>query len=253
MVDKSTLDSFQAALELSKDQQKQWGIGTLGEKPLHAVIKYTVEPNDSYHEIKIGSSVADVVTDGAIVEVQTRNLHSMKRKLSLFLEKGKVRLIHPIAAKKWLCWVDPDSGEVSAPKISPKKGQAFDSFMELMYIRDYLKHPNLTVELWLLEVEEYRFLDGYGKDKKKRSSRYQQLPKELLDIVSCNCAEDFLKLLPELPEVFTRKELKAAVKRSDAFVNRCLYTLEQLELVQRVGKEGNAILYKLQANTTKEQ
>ncbi len=246
MPDQATLDRFHTALALTKEQQKSWGIGTLGEKPLHAAIKYTVEPNDSYHEVKIGSSVADVVTDGAIVEVQTRNLHSMKKKLELFLSKGHVRLIHPISAQKRILWVDPDSGEVSAPKASPKKGQPYDAFMELMYIRDYLRHPNLTVELWLLEVEEYRFLDGYGKDRKKRSTRYQQVPVELLDIVPCSSPEDYWKLLPALPDPFTRKELKAATKRSDSFVNRCVYTLEQLELIRRVGKDGNAILYERQ-------
>ncbi len=243
MIDKELQRRFHAALTLTKEQQKSAGIGTLGEKPLHGVIKYTVEPNDSYHEQPIGSFRADVITDGAIVEVQTRNLHAMKRKLDFFLTKGRVRLIHPIAARKSILWLDPDSGEVGAPKPSPKKGQPYDLFMELLYLRDYLTHPNLTLELWLLELEEYRFLDGYGKDRKKHSSRYQQVPRELLDIVVCSCPEDYWRLLPPLPSPFTRKDLKQALKRSDRFVGRCVYTLEQLSLIQRVGKDGNSILY----------
>ncbi len=244
MVDKELYERWQAALELNKSQQKSGGIGTLSEKPVHAVIKYTVEPNDSYHEVRIGSQVADVVTEQGIVEVQTRNFFGTKKKLEALLEKGPVRLIHPIAAKKWLCWVDEESGEVSAPKRSPKAGKALDSFMELMYLRDYLLHPNFSLELWMLEVEEYRFLNGYGTDRKKRATRYQQVPVDLLDVVVCRSEEDYLSMLPDLPETFTRKQLKEAAKRSDSWTQRTLYTLEQIAAIERCGKEGRTILYK---------
>ncbi len=245
MIDKDLYARWQAALELTKAQQKSGGIGTLSEKPIHAVIKYTIEPNDSYHEVKIGSLVADVITSEGIWEVQTRSFFSMKKKLEFFLSKGVVTVVHPIAQKKTILWVDEENGEVSKPSPSPKKGKPLDSFMELMYLRDYLLHPNFRLQLWMLEVEEYRFLNGYGENRKKRASRYQQVPVDLKEVVCCSCGEDYLKLLPELPEQFTRKELKAAAKRSDSWTNRCIYTLEQLGLAERVGKQGNSILYQL--------
>lgn len=251
MIEKDLYQRWQAALELTKAQQKSGGIGTLSEKPLHAAIKYTIEPNDSYHEVRIGSSVADVITSEGIWEVQTRNLHSMKKKLEFFLTQGKVTVIHPIAQKKTIYWVDEDSGEVSKPSISPKKGKPLDSFMELMYVRDYLLHPNFRLQLWMLEVEEYRFLNGYGESRKKRATRYQQIPVELNEIVTCSCGEDYLNLLPELPPKFTRKDLKTAAKRSDSWTQRCIYTLEQLSLVERVGKEGRSFVYELKPQKIK--
>ena len=245
MVDKDLYVRWQAALELTKAQQKRGGIGTLSEKPIHAAIKYTIEPNDSYHEVRIGSSVADVITSEGIWEVQTRNLHSMKKKLEFFLTQGLVTVVHPIAAKKTIFWVDEDSGEVSKPGVSPKKGKPLDSFMELIYLRDYLLHPNFRLQLWMLEMEEYRFLNGYGESRKKRATRYQQIPVDLKEIVACSCGEDYRKLLPELPERFTRKDLKAAAKRSDCWTQRCIYTLEQLGLAERIGKQGNSIVYQM--------
>lgn len=243
MIDPNIYERWLSALERNQTQQKRAGIGTLSEKPIHAAIKYTVEPNDSYHEVRIGTFVADVVTEQGLVEVQTRNLFGMKKKLAAFLREGNVRLIHPIAEKKWICWVDEESGEVKNPTRSPKRGKPYDSFMELMYLRDYLQHPNLTLELWMLEVEEYRFLNGRGADKKNHATRYQQVPLDLKEIIVCKCATDYLSLLPELPAPFTRKELQKAAKRSECWAQRCIYTLEQLELVRRCGKEGNAILY----------
>lgn len=245
-------ERWKAALELDKSRQKSGGIGTLSEKPLHAAIKYTVEPNDSYHEVRIGSHVADVVTEQGIVEVQTRNFFGTKKKLEAFLQQGPVQLIYPIAETKWICWVDEDSGEVSPPKRSPKKGKPLDSFMELMRIRQLLLHPNLTFQIWMLEVEEYRFLNGYGKEKKKRATRYQQRPLELKEIYSLHGGADYLSLLPDLPQPFTKKELMKAAKRSEAWARYTLYTLEQLELLQRCGKEGKAILYRFSEEVGRE-
>lgn len=243
MIDKDLYERWLAALELQKSQQKSGGIGTLSEKPVHAVIKYTVEPNDTYHEVRIGSHVADVVTEQGIVEVQTRNFFGTKKKLEALLQKGPVILIHPIAEKKQIFWVDEESGEVSAPKRSSKSGKPLDSFMELMRIRDLLAHPNLSFQVWMLEVEEYRFLNGYGKDRKKRATRYQQIPVELKEIHCYHELQDYLSMLPELPDPFTKKELMKAARRTEAWARYTLYTLEQCGLLHRCGKEGKAILY----------
>ena len=40
--------------------QGQNGIGTLREKTIHSVLKYYYAPDPVYHEIKIGSYVADI-------------------------------------------------------------------------------------------------------------------------------------------------------------------------------------------------
>ncbi len=245
MVEKDLYERWLSALELNKSQQKSGGIGTLSEKPIHAAIKYTVEPNDTYHEVRIGSHVADAVTSQGIVEVQTRNFYGTKKKLEAFLEKGPVILIHPIAEKKRIIWVDEESGEVSAPKHSSKIGKPLDSFMELMRIRDLLGHPNLTFQVWMLEVEEYRFLNGYGKERKKRSTRYQQIPIDLKEVYSYRSLQDYLAMLPEISQPLTKKELMKVAKRSEAWARYTLYTLEQCGLIHRCGKEGNAILYEM--------
>ena len=64
--------------------QGQNGIGTLREKTIHSVLKYYYAPDSVYHEIKIGSYVADICVDGEIFEVQTRNFNKMRDKLDFF-------------------------------------------------------------------------------------------------------------------------------------------------------------------------
>lgn len=234
---------WEAAGLLCKEQTKSAGIGTLGEKALHRRIKYTVEPNDSYHEQPLGPYVADVVTAEGLVEVQTGSFFPLKKKLPYLLEQGPVRLIHPIAATKWLSWVDPVSGEVSPRRRSSKSGKPLDACYELARIWPLLGQPGLTVELWLLEVEEYRFLNGYGAQRKKRATRYSQEPLALLDVQTFHTLEDYKGLLPPLPQPFTCKELQKAAARSEAWARYTLYLYEKLGLLARQGKQGRAILY----------
>ena len=69
------------------------GIGTLGEKTLHAVLKNYFEENEKNHEVKIGSYVSDIKNDDGIIEIQTGNFNKLRKKLEIFLETEDVRLV----------------------------------------------------------------------------------------------------------------------------------------------------------------
>ena len=46
------------------------------------------------------------------------------------------------------------------------------AFKELYKIRPFLKNENLRFRFALIDMEEYRLLNGWSKDKKKGSERY---------------------------------------------------------------------------------
>lgn len=79
-------------------------------------------------------------------------------------------------------------------------------------------HPNFRLCIPLLEVTDYKYLDGYGKQKKLRATRGERIPEALLGEVICGSRWDYLNLLPEdLPEPFTTKTLaKSDATRADA-------------------------------------
>ena len=74
------------------------GIGTLGEKTLHAVIKNYLEPREELQEVRVNGYVADICRENQIWEVQTRNFNTLRRKLEAFLPEYKVTVVYPIAA-----------------------------------------------------------------------------------------------------------------------------------------------------------
>ena len=157
------------------------GIGTLGEKTLHAVLKHYMEPEVARHEQKVGSFVADILNEQGIIEIQTANFNVMRRKLDAFLPEYPVTIVYPIPATKWLAWIDEETGEVTKKRKSPKQGTQYQAFRELYKIKPYLTHPNLRIQLLLIDVEESRLLNGWSADRKKGSVRFDRIPVGLVE------------------------------------------------------------------------
>ncbi|SDM55055.1 hypothetical protein [Acetanaerobacterium elongatum] len=220
------------------------GIGTLGEKTLHAILKHYMEPDTAKHEIKLGGYVADIASETGVIEVQTRNFNSLRSKLACFLEHNEVTVVYPIASTKWLVWVDPETGETTAKRRSPKRGNYCEVFYELYKIKPLLLHPRLKLCLMLIDMEEYRFLDGWSENKKRGSSRYNRIPTELIDELTINTPADYGRLIPNsLPEAFTAKDFAKAAKLSPKSAQTALNVLHSVGAVINIGKRGRSYLY----------
>lgn len=218
------------------------GIGTLGERTLHAALKLYYEPDTDLHEVGVGRFVADIKSDGGIIEIQTRRFASLAKKLDAFLPEGPVTVVYPLAAKKWIAMLDPETGTLGEKRKSPKKETPLDALWELSFILPHLGDANLTVRLPMLEVLEFRRRGG--RRWKNSTTRLERLPLDLLDEAVLRTKDDYRALLPPgLPPVFTAADFKAAAKRSNHFTQKALKTLCALGVTERCGKVRNAYLY----------
>ena len=220
------------------------GIGTLGEKTVHAVLKNYLEPDVSCHEIKVGKFYADIVNEDGIIEIQTRNFDKLRKKLEYFLALEPVTIVYPIPYVKWLRWVNEETGEISACRKSPKSGSPYLIFPELYKIKNYLLHPNLKLHIILLNIEEYRFLNGWSSDKKKGSTRCDRIPLQLISEVCIHNLSEYEKLIPSaLIEPFTSKDYHKASGLRQGDAGTALNILYHVGALQRVGKKERAYLY----------
>lgn len=221
------------------------GIGVLRERALHAVLKQYMEPHAANHEVKIGPFVADIVGEDGIVEIQTRGFHRMRKKLEAFLEVARVTVVYPIAATKWLCWVDPQTGETTAPRKSPKRGVFQEVFYELVYIKPLLTHPNLRFHLLLVDMEEFRQLNGRSRDRKRwGATRCERMPLALAGELVVGGAIGYGGLLPpDLPDAFTTRDLAEVSGMSHSGAQTALNVLLSAGTVRRIGKRGRLFLY----------
>lgn len=237
----------QAILKVMGSGTPDPGIGTLNEKTLHAVLKLYYEPCEARHEIRLGRYVADIVSEEGIIEIQTRAFHKLRDKLRYFLSISKnVTVVYPVARTKWLCWIDPETGEISGKRKSPKTGTAYDAFYELYKIKMFLKEDALHIRIPCIDLTEYRNLNGWSADRKKGSSRYDRIPESLADEISLNTREDYQKLIPEsLKENFTVNDFAQAAAIRKETAQQVLHIMHYVGAVRRIGKKGNQYLYEM--------
>lgn len=220
------------------------GIGTYKEKTLHAVLKDFYGPDRSMQEVRVNGFVADIFTGEEIIEIQTGNFNRIRSKLERLLPCYPVTIVYPVPKVKYLSWIDEETGECSKPRKSTVKGSVYRAFYELYKIKPYLPDPNLHFCFPLLEIREYRLLNGWSRDKKRGSERYDRIPGELLGEVRIQGMEDYRKLIPDgMTEPFTAKELANVIGERKETAAKVLHILNYLQVVMRCGKSGNAYTY----------
>ena len=244
MPDKKAFETAKKKI-IGVDRQR-FGIGTLSEKTVHAILKNYYEPDEDKQEIPIEKYVADIYADGEIIEIQTRQFNKMRDKLTAFLPLYPVTIVYPIPREKWIIWIDEESGELSKKRKSPVKGNPYVAFPELYKIKMFLKDPNLRLKFAMMDIEEYKLLNGWSRDKKKGASRYDRIPTELVEEVEINCLQDYMQFVPyELHGEFTSKEFAKAAHIPVSLAQTVLNILYHVGILTRVGKKGSMYLYEV--------
>lgn len=218
-------------------------IGELSEKTVHAVFKEYFAPQKENQEVKIGRFYADICAGNEITEIQTAHFDKLREKLNAFLTDYVVTVVYPIPHVKYMIWIDPETGELSKKRKSPKTGTPYQVFRELYKIKNHLKHPNLRIRLVLFDAEEYRMLNGWSQNKKKGSTRFDRLPTALFDEIYLECAKDYLQFVPYELDRFTSAQFAKSTKMNRNSAGTVLNILYDLGVVDRVGKNGNSYLY----------
>ena len=248
-------ERFNNALsEVIAMQKGMKGIGTLSEKSVHAVLKHYYASNHQYHEVKIGNFVADACVDGEIYEIQSKSFYLMKNKLNSFLKNYDVTIIHPISLKKYIRYIDQETGEIKERRLSNKTMILYDALLELYSIKDYLNNKHLHFIFCFMETEEYKLLDGYGKDKKIKATKTDKVPTKLVGEFYINKKRDFLDFLPgykngrrqkdcPLPKEFTSNDIATYAGCNADYARYLLNILSYLGLIKNIGNKGRNKLY----------
>ncbi len=224
------------------------GIGQRNEKSLHAALKqWYARPGDEF-EVKTDGYIIDLVREGWLIEIQTRNLASIRRKLLALLEQHRVRLIYPIAQIKWI--VHLKRGTRPRKRKSPKVGRLEDLFHELVSIPDLFKAPNFSLQVVMTQEEEVRRADGRGSWRRKRQSLHDHRLINVVESVIFERKEDFLRFLPaDLPQPFSNKSLAEKNHRPVHEARRITYCLKKMGLIREVGKKRNELLFEITATS----
>jgi hypothetical protein len=215
----------------------------MNESSLHSAIKewYSL-PRDKF-EVTISQYVADIVRGDLIVEIQTRNFSSIRKKLENLVQKHKVRLVYPIAERKCIVHIDK-TGEVVSKRRSPRKGKLTDLFRELVRVPELIKEVNFSLEVLLIDEEEIRIDDGMGSWRRRGASIKDRTLIGVNTRILFENSIDFLKLLPEeLHETFTNKELASSKKVSVRTAQQITYCFRRSGMIRVIEKRGKELVF----------
>ena len=222
-------------------------ITTYRERSLHASLKLLFCPDEEMHELKLGRFVADACDGKTIFEVQTGNLKPLAKKLNFYLENTDmdVVIVRPIAKNRRLVWLDSESGEMkNAPRLSAKHETLCDGIADLYYLKDFLGNERISFCFVLMEVDEIRLLDGYGKQKKIRATSVDRLAGEIYGTEYVRSVSDIanaiFSLLPDEP--FGRAELSNALRLKGMKLWSVQKLLLELDLLA-VEKDGRRLIF----------
>lgn len=222
------------------------GIGTLSEKSVHAIMKNYFEPDKDNQEVALEGYVADIYNENGVIEIQTRSFDKLREKLAVFLNLYPVTVVYPMPYNKWVMWIDEETGEITKKRKSPKKWNPYDAFFELYKIKQYLKNPNLHLRLELLDMEEYRMLNGWSYNKKRGSTRHDRIPIAIQQEVIINQLEDYIQFIPyDIKDQFTSKDFAETAQIHVDTARQVLQILTYVGAVHRIGKEGRSFLYEV--------
>ena len=224
-------------------------IGLLNEKPLHAALKEWYRRDGDQVEVPLKGFVVDLMRGDLLIEIQTRGFSSMRRKFDRLLDLHPIRLVYPVAAKKWIVKLD-DDGRQDSRRRSPKHGIAADVCGELVSFPSLLSHPNFTLEVSLIEEEEIRRPDAKKGWRRGGFVIEERRLVSVLDTVELDSPEDLLSLVPRgMPDPFTTADLASGLGRSRHLAQEVAYCLRVSGAVETVGRDKSGILYELPKRT----
>ncbi len=221
-------------------------IGTLRESSIHATLKQIYKEAGDKIEKSVDRYVIDIVRDKLLIEIQTQNFSTIRKKLENLIQNYRVLLIYPIIQDKWIINLDSTCKKILRKRLSPKHGSLLNVFKELIYISDLISNPNLIIEVILIQAEEIRINDGLGSWKRKGWSIHDRKLLRILNHKIFSSPKQFLEFLPkELKIPFSNQNLANSLNISIKLARKMTYSLRKMNLLKVVKKAGNAYLFNI--------
>lgn len=222
------------------------GINLYSEYSLHEQLKaYLAKPGDRLEALIEGKVIDLVRANGELVEVQTGQLGKIKQKVLGLAAKGyKVRVVYPVPAERELRRLDPSTGEILSIRKSPKRGDEYSFFEQLVHAPELIAAHNVIFETLLVKTAETKTRDGKGSWWRKGDST---IDRELVAVLSSRTFRtkaQWLALIPSnIAQPWTSAALGTGLSISADRARKILYCLCRAGLIAEMAKEGRRKMY----------
>ena len=225
------------------------------ETSLHRQLKQLYACQGARLEAPLDGYRIDVARRNELVEIQHGSLAAIRQKVQRLLISHRVLVVKPVVVRRRLIKQNAKGGRVLTRRLSPKRGKLIDLFDELIYFTRVFPHPRLSLEVLLVDIEEWRY-PGHGRRRWRRENDHLIEDQKLIAVhetIRLRTAADLARLVPvSLPTPFHSGHLAEALGVKRWIAQRIAYCYRKMGTADQVGKAGNTLLYEFSKGKRRE-
>ena len=216
------------------------------ETTLHQQLKRCYAQDENSTEVVLGKYRIDAIRDEELIEVQCASLSAIRDKCRSLLKQHQLRVVKPVVMRTRIAKAKKAGGPITSRRLSPKRGNLLELFDELIYFTRVFPHPNLVIEVPLIEVEQLRLPNKqrrrrWHKDFKVADVRLETIQRSL----ELRTPSDLLSLL-EIPETmgnFNTAQLATLIDRPRWHAQQIAYVRRKTGAIDPKGRDRSGIIY----------
>ena len=217
------------------------------ERTLHRQLKLLYADSPGQTEVTVGDYRIDAICDGALIEIQCASLSAIKSKCHDLVQTHRLTVVKPVVVRTRIRKLARKGGRQTMRRMSPKRGSVREVFAELVYFTDLIPHPNLSIEVPLIHVEQTRV-------PRKSRRRWWNKNYEVVD-VSLESIEQTLEIndpsdlwtmmsIDPIRDDFNTVDLAAATGTDRHAAQQMAYVLRKTGAVETVARKKTGWVYR---------
>jgi hypothetical protein len=195
-------------------------------------------------EFPLDGYIVDILRDNHVIEIQTANFASIKRKVRDLSCRYRVTLIYPVTHERWILEVPRTLPGSIVRRKSPKRQAVNQLFEELVSFPELLNCPNFSIEVVSIQEEQLRHYDRRRRGKRRTWRIVDRKLLRVLERSVFDAPSDLWQLIPStLPNPFETSHLASVLGHPRWFAQKVAYCLRRSGVTTAIGKKGNSVVY----------
>lgn len=218
------------------------------ETTLHRQLKELYGIADADREVRIDGYRIDAVADDVLIEVQVASLAAIRGKVLDLVERHRVLVVKPVVIRSYIVRRKTVLGGILGSRYSPTVHDPCELFIDFVHFAKVFPHPNLSMEVLLIEQEEHRV----PRKSWRRGRNFRVTDRQLRTVMErrrLSTATDLLPFLPDdLPTPFTTADIAKRAGMPRWLAQKLTYSLRWSGAIEAVGKQRNSVVYEILRN-----